>query len=301
MSIKGFLESYSLPELFRLLDSGGKSGKLVVKTDSGYDDSTNNPYYVWFYKGRLVGVTRANTKRNALEKVIENGWLSPRVIEKLMPLCPEGRPVGTYFKSIGALSEKQLNQMFEVDLKQVLDLFEFNYGYFEFENFSHLEPTTILKKMPCSEMTGISLRGTEVALSALRNTQNWDRFTNQLPENSSGLQRLTPKSQYRLVSLEQELWKYSDSITSIKDIARNLRNSDVEVKRAAFRLMMAGLVEEVPQANLKPAAIDLRPLSPVATGASVPSANSNGNKPASQGTTNVSLIRSFMDFLRQKL
>ncbi len=300
MSIKGFLESYSLPELFRLLDSGCKSGRLIVKTTSQIDGHTNHPYYVWFYKGRLVGVTLSDQEKRAIATIVNNRWLSERVIQKLLPLCPEGRPLGTYFKSIGALNEKQLNQMFEVDLQRVLSLFELDRGYFEFENFSNLEQTTILRKMPCSEMTGISLRGTEVALSALRQTQNWDRFDRRLPDNSSGLQKLTPKSQYRLVSLEQELWKYSNSVTAIKEIAKRVENSDLEVKRAAFRLMMAGLVEEVPQANLKLTTVNLRSLSSVAT-ASVSPNNNEKRKASQQPTTNPSLIRNFMEFLRQKL
>ena len=299
MSIKGFLESYSLPELFRLLDSGCKSGRLIVRAKDEVNNEGKDPYYIWFYKGRLVGITQLNNEKRAIATIVQKGWLSERVIEKLLPLCPPGRPLGTYFKSIGALSEKQLNQMFEFDLQQVMSLFELDRGYFEFENFSNLEPTIILKKMPCLEMTGISLRGTEVALSALRRTENWDRFNHQLPDNSSGLQKLTPKSQYRLISLEQQLWKHSDSVTAIQDIAKSLANSDVEVKRAAFRLMMAGLVEEVPQANLKPTMVNLKSLSSVGA-ASV--SQHNGNRQASQQpVTNISLIRNFMDFLRQKL
>ncbi|MGF1487717.1 MAG: DUF4388 domain-containing protein [Prochloraceae cyanobacterium] len=300
MSIKGFLESYSLPELFRLLDSGHKSGKLILKTTSKSDASASNFHYLWFYKGRLVALTRSNQKKTAIATIIKNGWLSDRVIEKLVPLCPEGRPLGTYFKSIGALSEQQLSQMFEADLKIVLNLFELEKGYFEFESFSDREQSNILKQMPCQEMTGISLRGTEIALSALRKTQNWERFNHQLPDNSSGLQKLTPKSQYRLVSLEQELWKYSDSITSIKDMAKMLHNSDLAaVKRAAFRLMMAGLVEEVPQASLKPSMVQIRPMTSVAA-ATV--ASGNGNRQLDrQPTTNASLIQNFVNFLRQKL
>lgn len=298
MTIKGFLESYSLPELFRLLDSGYKSGRLILETMSNFNDSTNNFYYLWFYKGRLVGVTQSHQEKRAIRAILKNGWLSKRVIEKLLPLCPEGRPLGTYFKSIGALSEKQLNQMFEADLQKVLSLFELDHGYFEFESFSEGEQTSMLKLMPCQEMTGISLRGTEVALSALRKTKNWERFNHQLPDNSSGLQRLTPKSQYRLVYLEQELWKYSNSVTSIKDIAKTLENSDVEVKRAAFRLMMAGLVEEVPQANLGLSMVNVRPLS-VAT-ASVAASNNN-RQTDQQLNANPSLIQNFVNFLRQKL
>lgn len=311
MSIKGFLESYSLPELFRLLDSGCKSGKLIVEITPDSSSLPKQTYYIWFYKGRLVAITKPHEEQRTLTNIRSKGWLSDRVIEKLLPLCPDGRPLGTYFKSIGALSEKQLNEMFEVDLKQVLNLFEVDSGRFEFENFSDLEQTKVLKKMPCSEMTGISLRGTEVALSALRRTKNWDKFNHQLPDNSSGLQRLTPKSQYRLVSLEQQLWQYSDSVTAIREIAKRVKNSDLEVKRAAFRLMMAGLVEEVPQANLRVNVVNISSFATKTTAGTTATAtttakkvvNGNGHKPSSSQhpTTNPSLIKSFMAFLRQKL
>ena len=299
MSIAGSLEAYSLPELFRLLDSGSKSGKLVIQTqsDSGASNA-NNTYYIWFYKGRLVAFTRPEEGDRLIESVESRGWLSDRVLGKLVPLCPEGRPLGTYLKSIGALKEEQLNKLFQVDLDRVLELFELSSGQFQFEVFSDRSQTDILKGMPCLEMTGISLRATEIALLALRQTKNWDRFAEQLPENSSGLQRLFPQPQYRLIPLESELWKHANSITPLDKIAKEVEQSPINIKRAAFCLMISGMVEEVPQATLRSGLVSLRPLPSTTL---KPTLAQNQKKQEAKKTIfNTSVLQGFVNFLRKK-
>ena len=56
MTISGFLESFSFPELLRLIDLGSKSGRLILQVRS----APNKPelvglYHIWFQEGRLVG------------------------------------------------------------------------------------------------------------------------------------------------------------------------------------------------------------------------------------------------------
>ncbi|MDJ0714491.1 MAG: DUF4388 domain-containing protein [Prochloraceae cyanobacterium] len=301
MSIAGSLEAYSLPELFRLLDSGSKSGKLVIQIQSGsVASNAKGAYSIWFYKGRLVGLTTPEERQELIDSIQAKGWLSERVIEKLVPLCPDGRPLGTYFKSIGALTEEQLTELFQVDLDLILKLFEINSGRFIFEDLSNEDKTDVLTHMPCLEMTGISLKGTEVALIALRETNNWDRFSDQLPEESSGLQKLVAQPQYRLVSLELEIWKHANSITPLDTIAKAVKESQMTVQKAAFRLMMSGQVEEVPHANLRAGLVSLRPLP--STSASPISADTQNKQKQEEKKpkATVSLLQNVVGFLRKQ-
>lgn len=308
MSISGFLETFSLSELFRLLDSGSKSGKLTIQTLPDIKDrDSKDCYYIWFYKGKLIAFNHGSQDKHTLDAILSRGWLSDRVLEKLIPLCPEGHPLGTYFKSIGALKEQQLNLLFQISLAKVLELFELANGEFQFEEISGEDRTDTLKNMPWLEMTGVSLKGTEVALLALRRTKNWERFSGRLPELSSGLQRLSAQPQVRLDPLEISLWKHANGITPLEEIAKQEEQLSVEVQKGAFRLLSVGLVEEIPQAILRAGMANVRPLPSAAI---APAAvESSQKKPASEKTNirvteklkvSSSLLQNFLDFLKNK-
>ena len=55
MSISGFLENFSLPELLRLIDLGSKSGRLILQIRSAPErPDLVGLYHVWFQEGQLV-------------------------------------------------------------------------------------------------------------------------------------------------------------------------------------------------------------------------------------------------------
>jgi Domain of unknown function (DUF4388) len=306
MSISGSLETFSLPELFRLLDSGSKSGKLTLSTLLGSSSliKGNIDYHIWFYKGKLIALTKPNEHKQTISIIESRGWLSDRVLEKLVPLCPEGHPLGTYFKSIGALEEQHLNLLFQISLAEILELFELTSGKFQFEAISGEDRTATLKYMPWLEMTGVSLRAAEVVLLALRKTRNWERFSSQLPELSSGLQKLSTDPPVRFDSLESHLWKNANSITPLEDIAKQIEHSEIEIQKAAFRLIVTGLVEEVSQATLRAGMVSVRPLPPAAVSPStieLPQKKQVSERISEKLKVSASLLHNFMDFLKNKL
>ena len=64
MSISSSFQSFSLPELFRLIEAGSKSGRLIVQIpQSSRTTKLKGIYYVWFKEGYLVAVSdRLNYK-----------------------------------------------------------------------------------------------------------------------------------------------------------------------------------------------------------------------------------------------
>jgi hypothetical protein len=98
-------------------------------------------------------------------------------------------------------------------------------------------------------MTGIKMRAMEATLLVLRLIKNWDSFADKLPESSSALLPLVRQPPFHLIAQEKEIWELANGLTSLEEIASQTNQSSVNLQRVAFRLMMAGLVEEVPPAR----------------------------------------------------
>jgi len=252
MNIKSSLETFSLLELLQLIDSGSKSGKLTIYTPSESQvPGKKSTYHLWFDKGRLVAVT-VNSENSDLIASIENrGWLKRRVIEKLENLCPTGVALGSHLKSMGVLKPEQLQLLFQIRLEQIYHLFENSSQVSDYQ-------VTFLKipdpsALPWMEMTGVRITARQVALLALRKVRRWDGITSlhPLPPQTSALEKLTIKPDFVLDPLELLIWKKADGITTIENIAKQLHQSLTNVQRSAFKLVVAGVLSEIPQSQVK--------------------------------------------------
>jgi hypothetical protein len=256
MSMTGSLETFSLPELLRLIDSGGKTGQLVIQPpldhqslDLNLNHKTYN-YYLWFHKGRLITIVNHGLHHECLVSLIKNrGWLSSRVIEKLAEICPTEVPLGNYLSKMKVLEAEKLKLLFQLQLHQVYQLFNLNSGQFSLEVFSPEKLSSA--SMPWLDMTGVSMQASQVNLLALRILKNWSNFAHKLPEKNSALQQLIHQPKCRLTSIEQAVWQMAQSNMSLEQLAQFRSISLLEVRKAAFCLMMARLVEEIPLANFQ--------------------------------------------------
>lgn len=241
MSLSSSFTDFSLAELFQLIDRGRKSGCLSVCTlpDINSAQSKAKYFYIWFRRGRIVAATHRLSGRGLVSKIAQRSWASPQAIETIYSNASTTTPLGLQFKTQDILSAEQLNLLFANQLQQVRQLFEIQKGVFK------LDCKAVL---PMSEMTGLSLRATEVTLMALRVLKNWQVLEDALPNEESGIRSITDsKLQIRLNPFEWRLWEFASGDISIKDIATQLNQPTIKIQQTAFRLMLVGLIEEVPQ------------------------------------------------------
>ncbi len=257
MSMTGSLETFSLPELFRLIDSGAKTGKLIIQLplnhpSRNFDDYQSTTYHLWFHKGRLITIVDNSLNHQPLVSLIESrGWLSSRVIEKLSEICPFGVPFGNYLCQMKVLEKEKLKLLFQLQLHQVYQLFNLNSGQFQLKIIPPQKLSSA--SIPWLDMTGVSMQASQVNLLALRIVRNWNSFAQKLPEKNSALQQLIHQPKFRLTGLEQEIWQMALGNMSLEQLAQSKNISLLEIRKATFCLMMARLVEEIPLANFKPA------------------------------------------------
>jgi hypothetical protein len=148
-------------------------------------------------------------------------------------------PVGLCLKAQGLLEAEQLKLLFTQQvLQQVCKLFNLKDGQFRFEGTA---------PMPNAEMTGLTALPKEVTLASLRVLRDWAMFQNKLPETTSGIvSAVVGKPQLRLNQLEWQVWEFASGQVSIQEIAKHLQLPIGKVQQVVFRLMIVGLVEEVP-------------------------------------------------------
>jgi hypothetical protein len=250
MSIRGSFEIFSLPELFQIIDLGSKSGRLIVQVLTlPKTEELNGPYYLWFDRGRLVAVSNRFNQKGLIELINSQGWLSPLITKKLERLCPAQMPLGIYLDKMKLLKAQQINLLFQIQLHQVYQLFSLSSGWFRFDEISTTANNIETIAMPYLEMTGKSMNALEVMLHALRVLERWEHYKEQLPEPSSTLEQLMSQPNLQLSLLEWQIWKLADRKTSLRTIAQELRESLAQIQKAAFRLIVTGIVEEIAQSS----------------------------------------------------
>jgi hypothetical protein len=263
MTVNGYLTDFSLPELFQLFERGRKTGLLTItpnvigpvgmpiemvdpdvtpgcEGDSGPTEPMSRSmrcHYIWFYRGRIVATsTRLDQKELGLQ-LQSLGWVSERMALKLDQVYPRHRPLGTWLKSQGVLQNQQLQKLFYRQvIRQVSQLLRLKGGRFQFYSKARL---------PFAEMTGISLPGSAVILQSLRRIQDWSSLVTRLPAASSALISCRPQGErLKLSASEWHVWEYTNGLLSLQAIADQLQRPILDVRKVAYRLIMAGLAEE---------------------------------------------------------
>lgn len=290
MSLRGSLDDFSLPELFRLIDFGRKSGQLMLQIPPGPNasETTIHYYYIWFWQGQIVAATNRLDQQDLITLIDSKNWLSGRVTERLRNLCPKGVPLGSYLRGQGLLKTEQLNTLFREQLHRVRNLFELPSGYFEMNCQATL---------PYCEMTGVGVRALKIALFAMRTMHNWQNLADLLPKATFALQPLRDQPDIQLEPLEWHLWEFADGITPLGTVVLQLNQSLALVQRAAFRLIIAGLVEEMPIAKIpnNPSTSLLR----FETSSSLES--NSESKESEKFRFNASFLQNLVGFLRSKV
>ena len=248
MSIIRYLESFSLPESFKLIEHDSKSGRMIVETPICKKTAKREGiYYLWFNQGYLIAVSDCLNQKGLINLIEGRGWLSPLILSRLRTLCPPAVPLGMYLNKMKLLNQEQLNLIFQLQLHQVYRLFQLTGGRFRFDEFSELQNRILT--IPWLEMTGHRIKTTEVSMYALRLIENWENFDDRLPEPNLALGRIVTQPHLKLTAIERQVWDFADRKTSLITIAKATKQLISTIQIVAFRLIAVGLVDEIFQSS----------------------------------------------------
>ncbi|MFN4280760.1 DUF4388 domain-containing protein [Thermosynechococcus sp.] len=240
MKITGYLSEFSLGEIFRFLEQGQKTGCLSIKPIEAENAFRLPPQkcYIFFRVGQIVAASRELDHQGLQQLIEQRGFLHVTTIQRILKLYPLTQPLGLALKTQGALDSQQLQLLFKYQvLTPIPELFSLAEGWFKFDAHHPL---------PLAEMTGLSAPPRDVALAGLRLLQDWTPLMDKLPLPDSTMISLSEgQPPCRLNPLEWRVWEYVDKTVTLEGIAQALNLPTLEVQKICFRLMMAGLVEEI--------------------------------------------------------
>ncbi|MGK7950929.1 MAG: DUF4388 domain-containing protein [Xenococcaceae cyanobacterium] len=244
MSINTSFELFSLTDLFKVIASEQKSGRLTIKVCLEADRiDSKKTYYIWFQDGYFVAISDRLNHKGLINLIETRGWLSDSITSKLRTFCPINVPLGTYLKKSGLLSSEQVSLIFQMQLHQVFSLFEKTSGSFKFDEMSELKDR--IMTIPWLEMTGNRLKSTEVSIYALRLIKDWSKFADRLPAPNTIFKSLSSHCDLKLMPLEKKFWQQVNGLNSINTIAKYLNKPVQAIQISAFRLLAIGLIEEI--------------------------------------------------------
>ena len=292
--MEGFIDTFSLLELFQIIESGKKSGKLsftpIFKKDSPQIEGAKL-FKLWFNQGNFVSLVILMSPESLITNIQDNGWIDSETLAEVQNSCPQDEPFGTCLQQQKLSSESQINSLFEIQLDTVRQLFKVDRAWFKFEEIDRGDRISEARDFPWKEMTGKQKRPAELSIEAMRDISNWQRFEEDLPTAISGLRKLNG-DRMQLTSLEEKVWNYADGTVALKTIAHEASASLEEIQRIALSMILAGIVEEVPMAKAIHTAIPISSQTAVAANSSV------AFKPAGEPKVSNSLINNLVSFLK---
>ncbi|MEM7557367.1 MAG: DUF4388 domain-containing protein [Cyanobacteria bacterium P01_A01_bin.84] len=246
MSLSSSFNDFSLAELFKLIEERRRSGCLTVCTlpDIKIQQSKSRYFYLWFHRGRFVTATNNLRSKSLATSMARQGYASPAVIDEIIAKQSGNKPLGLYLKTEGVIGAEQLNVLFANQLRHVRNLFEIQKGVFKFDSKANL---------PWNEMTGLSVGAIQVAIMALRVLKRWEIMSDVLPHHESAIADITDnKTHLHLNAFERQVWEFANGCISLNDVATELKQPILLIQGAAYRLMLANLVEEIPMVRITP-------------------------------------------------
>lgn len=253
MSMRGSLETFSLPELFQIIGLGNKSGRLSFSPKPENNDiQLNTTFELWFERGNFVAIVNTLKYQGLIEMIQENVWVESRTLVKSKYLCPPNKSFGNYLKEQKLLDISQINSLYVQQLNKTKKLFNVKSARFKFEEINDKNKiASDGETFPWTEMTGISKQAVELSLEAMRDFSNWSRFAEEIPPAYMGLKKLVPSCDIELIHMEQHLWDMADGLISLQKIAEKREFDLLTVQRTALSMIFAGIVEEVPVISTK--------------------------------------------------
>jgi hypothetical protein len=213
----------------------------------GFNNQGTN--YLWFQNGNFVAISNSDRQNSLINLIKKENFLSSQNLVKLLSI--EGNldtSMGDYCLKNALLNFNQIDRLFEHQLEIVYSLFELENGWFVFEDANkHSQVSEYQENFSLKEMTGKKLEALTILLQAMRSLKKLNtRLKEQIPDPNSGLIQLTERLHFKLLPVEACLFDNANGQSPLKKLAQKNLFEIKDVQEAALRLILSGLVEEIP-------------------------------------------------------
>jgi hypothetical protein len=251
MALKGNLRDFSTTQLLNLVNLARKTGTLTI-------DSDDIQSRLCFKEGKLIYATLDEQGGHLTTVLQQAGKLTEeqaRAIQSRMDIRSD-KELGMLLINAGYVSQEDIvRSVRNYILSNVYPLFTWADGFFRFE----------ASVLPFEDRITIPINLENVIIEGSRRMQEWERLQDELPDLDMSLRFVErPGTQMRDVNMSVEEWRVVSFINprnTIRQIAQYNNMSDFQIRKIAYALLQAGLVEMV-----QPEGVAARPAAPGAPG-----------------------------------
>jgi hypothetical protein len=239
MALKGNLKDFSLTQLLNVINLARKTGALTLNGPQG-------SAIIYFKEGRLVCAARDGQDMALATMLLRMGKITEEQSRAIMSRsdATSDKELGLLLVNAGYITQKDVllsTRKHVLDL--VYPLFTWQEGLFRFEP----------NQLPNADKITTPIDLENVILEGSRRLREWEMLQDEIPDLGVALRFVKrPDTNLRKISLSPEEWRvisFIDPRNSLKQIAKQIGVSDLEMRKIVYGLLSAGLVELIGSAE----------------------------------------------------
>ena len=229
LTIRGEIETSSVPELLRSFLASGETGILTFRMG----DVTKSLY---LYEGKVVYAASSNPDERLGESLLVRGRITARQYFEASQLIRPGRRLGAILVELDALESEELTPAVEQQVREIL---------VELMSWTHGDYELVMKEMDPATLVTANIVIDNVILEGLRRSRAWSQIQRGLggidavpvrTGNNDMLYRL------ELTEEEQELLGHVNGNSTVEQICQVSYLSNYETCRTLWAFKVLALI-----------------------------------------------------------
>lgn len=234
MALRGNLRDFTVTQLLNLINLAKKTGTLVI-------DAPNESAMISFREGKLAYAQIGGEDNHLATILYRANRLTAGQYKAIQQRAQvSDKELGLLLINAGYLSQDEVLSNLQAYFTEVIRrLFTWVEGFFRFDNDAP----------PPEDRISIRLDLQNLIIEGSRQLREWEQLQDEIPSLDMALKFADrPGTNIRNVNLSVEEWRvvsYINPRNSIRQIAAATKLNDMEIRRIAYGLIQAGLVEVV--------------------------------------------------------
>ncbi len=253
MALRGNLRDFTVTQLLNLINLASKTGTLIVE---GPKDTAR----IAFRDGKLA-YAQVGQDDNRLAAVLHHSKrLTTGQLQAIQTRAAQisDKELGLMLINAGYLSQEDVLNSLQAYFTEVIrKLFTWVEGSFRFDNDA----------LPAEDRINVRLDLENLIIEGSRQLRELEQLQDEIPSLDMALKFMDrPGANIQKMNLSVEEWRVVSFINpknTMQQIASATKMSEIEIRRIAYALMQAGLVEVVRPEGAPPVPEKARPSLPV--------------------------------------
>ena len=229
--LKGTLDDFTLPDMFRLMSFAKKTGRLDVDRRAGHGS-------VFFREGEVYYAESSLTKIPLGQKLLRAGAITESQLNKALDTNAEsGERVGEILLTTGVVDGEQLEAALRAQIEDaVFDLLRWDLGEFSWEPSAAVDPEV-----------GIMVSVENLIMEASRRLDELEVITRKIPSGLTVLKMADKPPEGAVeINITPEEWRILvlvDGVRTVTQIGEVVGLDEFDAMRTLYGLVSAGLIE----------------------------------------------------------